>query len=212
MMMASAVLCTAGVEAGGVFAAGNMASHMLTQSAFAGQTCLVRQAARRVPRAGRPARLSTVAMGTKKINAYDKDWSKGFFGTGYFREEADQNVDSYLKRIEKKKILSGVEGLGLLSKAEKAGLTLTQIEKLGLLSTAERLGLLTTLEKLLVAEPGQVSSLSIPFLLATLGALVVIPDDNVALAVVKYTTAALLGGVAVTFFAGGFLLASLQDD
>jgi hypothetical protein len=34
---------------------------------------------------------------------------------------------SYLKKIEKKKLLSGVESLGLLSKAEKAGLTLSTV-------------------------------------------------------------------------------------
>ncbi len=42
--------------------------------------------------------------------------------------------------------------------------------------------------------------------------LILVPDDNVALAAVKYGGAAILGGVALTFFAGGFVIAALQED
>jgi hypothetical protein len=44
-----------------------------------------------------------------------------------------------------------------------------QVEKLGLLSTAEKLGLLETAENLLVTDPGKITALSIPALLASLG-------------------------------------------
>lgn len=44
------------------------------------------------------------------------------------------------------------------------------------------------------------------------GAFILIPDDNVALAVAKYGVAAVLGGSALLFFAGGFLLAALQEE
>lgn len=44
-----------------------------------------------------------------------------------------------------------------------------QIEQLKLLSTAENLGLLTILERLLVTDPGRVTSLSIPFFLLSVG-------------------------------------------
>ena len=44
------------------------------------------------------------------------------------------------------------------------------------------------------------------------GALVLIPDDNPALAVAKYGVTALAGGVGLTFFAGGFLVAALQEE
>ena len=43
-------------------------------------------------------------------------------------------------------------------------------------------------------------------------ALVLIPDDNPALAIAKYGVTALAGGVALTFFAGGFLVAALQEE
>ncbi len=44
------------------------------------------------------------------------------------------------------------------------------------------------------------------------GALVLIPDDNPALAIAKYGATALAGGVALTFYAGGFLVAALQEE
>ena len=54
---------------------------------------------------------------------------QGFFGTGYFlegRKKPDAKY-SYLRQLEKKKILSGVERIKLLSKLEKAGLTLSKV-------------------------------------------------------------------------------------
>jgi hypothetical protein len=41
---------------------------------------------------------------------------------------------------------------------------------------------------------------------------VAIPDSNTALAVVKYGSAAVLGGSALLFFATGFLVAALQEE
>lgn len=52
---------------------------------------------------------------------------QGYFTNGYFLESPDKGSSTYLKTIEKKKLLSGVESLGLLSKAEKAGLTLSTV-------------------------------------------------------------------------------------
>jgi hypothetical protein len=52
---------------------------------------------------------------------------QGYFTNGYFVEAPSASDASYLKKIEKKKLLSGVESLGLLSKAEKAGLTLSTV-------------------------------------------------------------------------------------
>jgi hypothetical protein len=115
------------------------------------------------------------------------------------------------QNIEKKGVLSAVEKAGLLSKAEQAGLTLSTIEKLGLLSTAERLGLLEAAEGALVADPGKIAAASIAPLVATVGVLALFPDDNAALAVVKYALAAVLGGAFLTLFAGGFVVASLQE-
>jgi len=37
------------------------------------------------------------------------------------------------------------------------------------------------------------------------------PDDNAVLALLKYGSAAVLGGAFVTLFAGGFVVASLQE-
>lgn len=160
----------------------------------------------------RDCSVQAMAKGSKKGLTYDEGWAKGYFTNGYFVEAPSASDASYLKKIEKKKLLSGVESLGLLSKAEKAGLTLSTVEKLGLLSTAEKLGLLETAENLLVTDPGKITALSIPALLASLALLILVPDDNVALAAVKYGGAAILGGVALTFFAGGFVIAALQED
>jgi hypothetical protein len=104
-----------------------------------------------------------------------------------------------------------VEKAGLLSKAEKAGLTLSTIERLGLLSTAERLGLLEAAEGALVTDPGKIVAASIAPLVATIGVLSLFPDDNAALAVLKFGLAAVLGGAFVTLFAGGFVVAALQE-
>ncbi|KAK9837478.1 hypothetical protein WJX81_005228 [Elliptochloris bilobata] len=158
-----------------------------------------------------PRRCVTTA-GVRKVNTYDESWKKGWSGTGYFVEDKESLGANLLKSAEQKKLLSAVEKSGLLSSAEKAGLTLSRIEKLGLLTKAEKFGLLSTLERLLTSDPAAISSLSIPAFVATLGALVLIPDDNPALAVAKYGVAALAGGVGVTFFAAGFLVAALQEE
>lgn len=153
-----------------------------------------------------------MTMVQKKVNSYDETWKKGFFGTGLFLEDNEKPTVNIFKRVEQKKLLSNVEKLGLLSKAEKAGFTLSKIEKLGLLSTAERLGLLTLADELLVTDPGKVTSASIPFFLAAVGALVFIPQDNALEVALAYTLALLAGGAATTLFVGGFVLKGLQDE
>ncbi|BDA47662.1 hypothetical protein COCOBI_10-5130 [Coccomyxa sp. Obi] len=162
--------------------------------------------------ARRPKRNVTVAGVSKKVNTYDDNWAKGFFGYGYFVEDKEMDAPNFLKTAERKKVLSNIESLGLLSAAEKAGLSLSKLESLKLFSTAERLGLLSTLERFLVSDPAAISSISLPLFVASLGAFILIPDDNVALAVAKYGVAAVLGGSALVFFAGGFLLAALQEE
>ena len=117
----------------------------------------------------------------------------------------------YPQNIEKKGVLSAVEKAGLLSKAEKAGLTLSTIEKLGLLSAAENLGLLEAAESALVTDPGKIAAASIAPLVGAVLVLSVFPDDNAVLAFVKFSLAAVLGGAFVTLFAGGFVVAALQE-
>ena len=54
---------------------------------------------------------------------------QGFFGTGMF-VESPRKPDpkySYLRQLEKKQVLSGVEKLKLLSSLENAGLTLSKV-------------------------------------------------------------------------------------
>lgn len=46
----------------------------------------------------------------------------------------------------------------------------TQVEEMKLLSKAEQAGLLSLAERVLTSDPGAVTSLSIPFLLASVGA------------------------------------------
>lgn len=154
-----------------------------------------------------------VAGKWKKVNKVDESWKKAFFGSGYFNEGNSSSADNnYLKRIESKKLLSFVEKSGLLSKADKAGLTLSRIEQSKLLSTAENLGLLAILERLLLTDPGKVTALSIPFFLITSGLLIAFPHDNAPLQVLQYLLVALSAGVTVTFFAGGFVLAAIQEE
>lgn len=147
----------------------------------------------------------------KKVNTVDDTWKKGYFGSGILTENSASADNNYLKRLESKKLLSSVEKAGLLSKAEKAGLTLSKIEQFKLLSTAENLGLLTVVERLLVTDPGRVTALSIPFFLLSVGLLIGFPHDNGVEQVLQYLLVALSAGVSVTFFAGGFILASVQE-
>ena len=87
-----------------------------------------------------------------------------------------------------------------------------KIEELGLLSTAEELGILSVAENALTTNPGTVTSLSIPFLVAMIGALVFIPEDNLIESILRYGVAGVLGTGFLVFFAGGFVLASLQAE
>ena len=114
-------------------------------------------------------------------------------------------------RIEEKKLLSFVEKSGLLSAAEKAGVTLGKVEELKLLSTAERLGLLSLVESAASTDGALISSLSIPFGVIAVAALVLIPDQNIALVVVQDLLAATLLGGAAALFAGGFLVNALNE-
>ena len=167
-------------------------------------------------RTAAPARRGDAAVArvvpNKKALSFDESWKKGFWGTGLFVEGKEARGTNYLASIEKKGVLSAVEKAGLLSQAEKAGLTLSAIEKAGLLSTAERLGLLEVAENALVTDPGKITALSIAPLVVTLGVLTLFPDDNAALAVVKYGVAAVTGGAFLALFAGGYVVAALQSE
>ena len=65
---------------------------------------------------------------------------QGFFGTGYFvegKKKPDPKY-SYLKQLEKKRVLSGVEKIKLLSRMEKAGLTLSKVHQSHALALSSR--------------------------------------------------------------------------
>jgi hypothetical protein len=53
--------------------------------------------------------------------------AQGFFGTGYFVEDQETDAPNILRTAERKKILSNIESLGLLSAVEKAGLSLSKV-------------------------------------------------------------------------------------
>lgn len=89
---------------------------------------------------------------------------------------ASSNVSSRLKPAAP----PALHPPGWHSTAEKAGLSLGKIEQMGLLSTAERLGLLTLAEDVLTSDPGKISSASLPFLVAAIASLALIPQDNLA--------------------------------
>ena len=52
---------------------------------------------------------------------------QGFFTSGYFLEDVEMDAPNILRTAERKKILSNIESLGLLSAAEKAGLSLSKV-------------------------------------------------------------------------------------
>ena len=54
---------------------------------------------------------------------------QGFFGSGYFVEDKETDAPNYLRTLERKKVLSNIEQLGLLSAAEKAGLSLSKVTR-----------------------------------------------------------------------------------
>lgn len=54
------------------------------------------------------------------------------------------------------------------SKSLQAGVSLTKIEESGVLSTAENLGLLSLAEGALQSDPGNVTALSLPLIVATI--------------------------------------------
>lgn len=165
------------------------------------------------PLLGKTSRSSPVSCSaTKKVNSYDEDWKKGFFGTGLFLEDSEVSSKSAFKKIEEKKLLSTVEKAGLLSTLEKAGFTLSKIEKAGLLSTAERLGLLSLAEDVLTGNPATLASNALPFIVLSVLSASLIPHDNAVETFLSYGLSLTFVGVATGFLVGGFVVAALQED
>ena len=113
-----------------------------------------------------------------------------------------------LSRVQDLRLLSKLEQAGLLSLAEKNGLTLSVIEKSGLLSTAEKFGLISA-----AADRNTPSALfTVATALLAAGPLLVYftPDDNPALIAVQVigALACVVGGSAA--YGGASLLSSLQ--
>jgi hypothetical protein len=108
--------------------------------------------------------------------------------------------------------LSAVESAGILSKLEKAGFTLTKIEQAGLLSTAENLGLLAIAEDLLTANPATIASGALPFIVAAVLSLSLIPHDNGITSFISYSLGATCAGVATAAVVAGFVVAALQEE
>ncbi|XP_051116678.1 uncharacterized protein LOC127241593 [Andrographis paniculata] len=158
-----------------------------------------------------PRSLAMAALPKKKVNRYDSNWKKQWFGPGIFYEGAeDQEVDVF-KTLEKRKVLSTVEKAGLLTKAEELGVTLSAIEKLGLLSKAEDLGLLSLLESAAGSSPSLLASAALPVLVAAIVTVVVIPDDSVALVAAQALIAGVLAAGAAGLFVGSIVLGGLQE-
>ncbi|KAL6882090.1 hypothetical protein ACP4OV_011562 [Aristida adscensionis] len=148
----------------------------------------------------------------KKVNRYDERWSKQWFGAGIFAEGSEEVSVDVLKKLERRRVLSGVEKAGLLSRAEELGLTLSSLERLGLLSKAEDLGLLSLLEAAAGASPSALASVSLPLLVAAVAAVVLVPDDSAALVALQAVLAAVLAAGAAGLFVGSVVLAGLQES
>ncbi|KAL2340818.1 hypothetical protein Fmac_008758 [Flemingia macrophylla] len=156
--------------------------------------------------------LTVFAMAPKKkVNKYDEKWKKEWFGAGIFYEGSEEVEVDVFKKLEKRKVLSNVEKAGLLSKAEQLGFTLSSIEKLGVFSKAEELGLLSLLDRAAGFSPSALASAALPAFVAAIAAIVIIPDDSVALVAVQAVIAAALGVGAVGLFVGSVVLGGLQE-
>lgn len=147
----------------------------------------------------------------KKVNKYDAEWKKQWYGAGIFFEGSQEVEVDVFKKLEKRKVLSNVEKAGLLSKAEELGFTLSSIEKLGVFSKAEELGLLSLLEKTATLSPSALASAALPFLAAAIVAIVLIPDDSAALVAVQAVVAGGLLVGAAGLFVGSVVLDGLQE-
>lgn len=147
----------------------------------------------------------------KKVNKFDENWKKQWFGAGIFYEGSEQVEVDVFKKLEKRKVLSNLSKTGLLSKAEELGFTLSSIEKLGVLSKAEELGLLSLLEKLVTASPSALASAALPAVVAAVATIVLIPDDSVGLVAVQAVVAGALGVAAAGLFVGSVVLGGLQE-
>ncbi|KAI5056957.1 hypothetical protein GOP47_0028775 [Adiantum capillus-veneris] len=157
--------------------------------------------------------LKVMAMAPKnKVNAYDSDWNKTWFGVGMFAENTEAAPMNIVQKLEKKKLLRQVEEAGLLSKSESAGLTLSSIEKMGLLSKAEDLGLLSFAESFATSSPTLLASLSLPLIVLSVVTLVVVPNDSTALVVAQTAFVGLLVAVVGALFVGSIVLSGLQED
>ncbi|KAH7686529.1 Aldolase-type TIM barrel-containing protein [Dioscorea alata] len=161
----------------------------------------------------RPSSRIIISMATKrKVNKYDDSWAKKWYGAGIFYEGSEEVSFDVVKNLEKKKVLSGVEKAGLLSKAEQLGITLSSIEELGLFSKAEKLGLLSLLDRVAGSSPSALASIALPLLVAALATVVIIPDDSAALVVAQALIAAALAAGAAGLFLGSVVLGGLQES
>ncbi|XP_034673575.1 uncharacterized protein LOC117904877 [Vitis riparia] len=160
--------------------------------------------------AKKPLRILAMAS-KKKVNRYDENWKKEWFGAGIFVEGSEEVEVDVFKNLEKKKVLSNVEKSGLLSKAEELGFTLSSIEKLGVFSKAEDLGLLSLLEKAASFSPSALASAALPIFVAAIAAIVLIPDDSSALIAVQALIAGALVVGATGLVVGSIVLGGLQE-
>lgn len=145
------------------------------------------------------------------MNRYDGNWKKQWYGAGIFTEGSEEVKVDVFKKLEEKKVLSNVEKAGLLSKAEELGFTLSSIEKLGVFSKAEELGLLSLLETVASFSPATLASVALPLFVASIAAIVLIPDDSAALIAVQAAVAGALGVGAAGLFVGSVVLGGLQE-
>lgn len=161
----------------------------------------------------KPKHFKVLAMAPKtKVNRYDDNWKKEWFGAGIFVEGSEDLTVDVVKKLEKRKVLSGVEKAGLLSKAESLGLTLSSIERLGFFSKAEELGLLSLVDSAAAFSPSVLASVSLPLFVAAVAVVVVIPDDSAALVAAQAVVAAALGVGAAGLFVGSIVLEGLQES
>ncbi|CAN1183064.1 hypothetical protein LINPERPRIM_LOCUS598 [Linum perenne] len=154
-----------------------------------------------------PQKKEIVELGKQGRNR----WKKQCYDAGILYKSGEELEVDVFKKLEKWKVLSSVEKARLLSNAEEFGVTLSSIEKLGLFSKDEELGLLILLVKTMAVSSAALASAMLPAFVVAVEAIVVIPDDSMALVVVQTMVVGTQGLDAIGLFVGSTAFEGLQE-
>ncbi|KAH1098068.1 hypothetical protein J1N35_014989, partial [Gossypium stocksii] len=135
---------------------------------------------------------------------------KQWFGAMIFYKGSEEIEVDVFKKLEKRKVLSNVEKVGLLLKIEELGFTLSSIEKLGVFFKEEGLGLLSLVEKVVGVLLLMLTFVALLTLMTALAVIVIISDDSVGLVAVQVVVVGALVVGVVGLFVRSVVLGLLE--